>query len=283
MFLTGVVSLTCNCTTNIKNSSYILGKIIIFMGIHALYSLPDPLNKNKNSIREHLARMIIEGTIKRDGILPNELDLAKGFGVSRTMVRDVLRSLEEKGLIERKAHVGTRVRSIHSWNLLDSEVLDWGCGVLTQPSFLGSLLELRLLIEPQAAALAAIRANHVELQLITSTFEEMVTAGLEEEGLRIDPEVDIAFHQAIIMSSGNLFISQFGGVIRAALYHTISLSGRAAGDHAESIESHRRLLNSIENRNSAAAYAAMVHVLKKTMADMNIQGTGVILADHENG
>ena len=111
-----------------------------------MFSLPESIAQNKNAIREHLARLIIEGTLKRDEILPNELALAKGFGVSRTMVRDVLRSLEEKGLIERKTNVGTRVRNIHSWNLLDKEVLEWSGGVLAESRFLLYLLELRLII-----------------------------------------------------------------------------------------------------------------------------------------
>ncbi len=244
-----------------------------------LYTLSDPLNKNKNSIREHLARMIIKGALKRNEILPNELALAKGFGVSRTLMRDILRSLEEKGLIERKSHVGTRVRGIHSWNLLDNEVLEWGSGIFSQQRLFVSLLELRLIIEPQAAALAAMRANHNELQQINTAFEDMLQLGPDGDVERIDQEGDMAFHEAIIKASGNLFISQFGGVIRAALYHTINLSVRALQNHAESIDNHRRLLNAIESRNSPEAYAAMVHVLERTMTDMKIQNPGIILSD----
>lgn len=243
-----------------------------------LYVLRDSLVKNKNGIREHLARMIIEGELKRNEIFPNELDLAKGFGVSRTLVRDILRSLEEKGLIERKTHVGTRVRSIHSWNLLDSEVLEWGTGVFSQQRLFVSLFELRLIIEPQAAALAAKRANHDELQHINSTFEQMLISGSGGEVEEIDPAGDMVFHEAIIKASGNLFISQFGSVIRSALFHTISSSVRALQDHSESIDNHRRLLNAIESRNSQQAYAAMVLVLQRALTDMKIQNPGIILS-----
>lgn len=247
-----------------------------------LYSLPASLIKNKNSIREHLARMIIEGRLKRNEILPNELDLAKGFSVSRTLMRDILRSLEEKGLIERKTHVGTRIRGIHSWNLLDNEVLEWGSGIFSQQRLFVSLLELRLIIEPQAAALAAMRANHDELQNIHTAFDDMLQLGPDGDAERIDQEGDMAFHEAIIKASGNLFVSQFGSVIRAALYHTINLSVRALNNHATSIDNHRRLLNAIEGRNSQKAYSAMVCVLEQTMTDMNIQNPGIILSDLEN-
>jgi DNA-binding FadR family transcriptional regulator len=117
----------------------------------------------KHILRDKLARQIVEGTLKPNDILPNELALAREYGASRTTIRNVLCSLEEKGLHERKTYVGTRVRSIHSRNLLDDEVLNWSRGVMSQRRFFSSLMELRMVIEPQAAALAAIRANDADL------------------------------------------------------------------------------------------------------------------------
>ncbi len=244
-----------------------------------MFSLPESIAQNKNAIREHLARLIIEGTLKRDEILPNELALAKGFGVSRTMVRDVLRSLEEKGLIERKTNVGTRVRNIHSWNLLDKEVLEWSGGVLTESRFLLSLLELRLIIEPQAACLAAIRANDTDLQRIRDNFSRMWDSEVETNGVTLNTEADIDFHKAIINASGNLFISQIGGAIQAALHHTIYLSNKANIDHGASLECHRQVLTSIENRNPKGAYTGMCCVLKNTISDLGLQVSGVVLSD----
>lgn len=244
-----------------------------------MYSLPETTTKNKNSIREHLARMIIEGTLKRDEILPNELALAELYSVSRTMIRDVLRSLEEKGLIERKTNVGTRVRGIHSWNLLDKDVLDWSCGILTQSRFLLSLLELRLIIEPQAAALAAIRANDTDLQRICNNFSRMWAEETDTKKMMLDTEADIDFHKAIIQASGNLFISQIGGAIQAALHHTIYLSNKANIDHKHSLECHRQVLTSIENRNPKGAYAGMCCVLENTISDLGLEASGVILSD----
>lgn len=230
--------------------------------------------KTKDNIRDHLARRIIEGTLKPNEILPNELALAQDYGVSRTSMRDVLHSLEEKGLLERKTHVGTRVRSIHSWNLLDEDVLNWSCGVMTQRRFFGSLMELRLIIEPQAAALAAVRANDAELHTIQEAF---VMMNLDNQ--HIDPEGDVAFHQAIIKSSGNIFIAQFGGAIRAALYHTIYQSGKDAIDQVESLENHHRLMTAIENRNGPGAYTIMCQILNMTVSDMGLSASHIILAD----
>lgn len=200
--------------------------------------------------------------------------LAERFGVSRTLMRDVLRSLEEKGLIERKPQAGTRPRSIQHWNLLDDEMLAWCCESMPQRRFYFSLLELRMVIEPQAVALAATRANEEEIQLIVNAFNSMVSQ--DESGPSIDSEGDIAFHQAIIKASGNIFISQFGGIVRAALHHTIYMSVRAAADHAESIESHRKLLEAIERRNPEQAYVEMSRVLRRTMLDMGIEKASLI-------
>ena len=230
--------------------------------------------KTKQLLREKLVRQIVEGQLKPNDILPNELALAREHQVSRTTIRDVLRSLEEKGLVERKTYVSTRVRSIHSWNLLDDEVLSWSCGAMSHRRFFTSLMELRLIIEPQAAALAAIRANDQDLQTIRQAFKWM---NLDDQ--RIDPEGDVAFHQGIIKASGNMFVAQFGGAVRAALYHTIYLSGKEAIDQPGSIENHRQLLNAIENRDALRAYSLMTRILNLTASDLGLPPTDLVLAD----
>ena len=242
-----------------------------------MFDIPGTSAITKDSIRKHLACQIIGGKVKTDDILPNEVTLAERFGVSRTLIRDVLRSLEEKGLIQRRPQIGTRARSIHSWNLLDEEILAWCCEMLPPQRFYVSLLELRLIIEPQAAALAATRARDEDIQRITRAYRQMVKN--DEAGTTIDSEGDIAFHQEIIRASGNIFISQFRGAIRAALHHTIHMSVRAADDHAESIDNHKRLLDAIERRNPQRAYQAMIDVLSRAMLDMGIESSNLVLPE----
>jgi len=246
-----------------------------------MFVLPDGLQVNKKNITEYLVREIVGGKLKHNQVLPNEIDFATRFGVSRTMIRDVLKSLEGKGLIERKTNVGTRVRSIHSWNLLDQELLDWSRGILTQSRFLLSLMELRLIIEPQAAALAAVRANDEDLLKIRSDFARM-GGGLEkEETISLDTEADIDFHKSIIKACGNLFLSQFGSAIQGALHHTIYLSNKIRIDHKTSLECHRRVIDAIENRDPQKAYAAMCCVLNNAITDLDLKVSGVILTDFD--
>ncbi len=244
-----------------------------------IYALPESDKKSKDSIREHLARLIISGELKAEDILPNELALAEKFGVSRTMIRDVLKNLEGKGLIERKTNVGTRVRSIHSWNLLDQELLEMSCGVFTQSRFLLSLMELRLILEPQAAALAALRANDDDLHQIRENFSRMGASLKESEPLVLDTDADIEFHKSILKACGNLFISQFGSAIKGALHHTIYLSNKTQFDNRPSLECHRRIVDAIESRDPQKAYAEMCNAINNAITDLKLKVSGVILSD----
>lgn len=242
--------------------------------------LPDGLTTNKKNITESLAKRIISGEYKHNDIIPSEIAFAADLGVSRTMIRDVLKSLEAKGLIARKTNVGTRVRSIHSWNLLDQEILEWSRGILTQKRFLLSLMELRLIIEPQAAALAAVRATDTDILNIRENLERMTC--IDDDGhIAIHTESDIDFHKSIIKACGNLFLSQFGSAIKGALHHTIYLSNKIRIDHETSIKCHQRVLDAIENRDPKKAYAGMCCVLNNAISDLDLKITGVILTDLE--
>jgi len=251
-----------------------------------MFDFPNETIVNKKNITEFLVKQIVSGKIKHNEVMPNEIDFAAQFGVSRTMIRDVLKSLEGKGLIERKKNLGTRVRSIHSWNLLDKELLEWSKGVLTQSRFLLSLMELRLIIEPQAAALAAVRANDKDLMGIRENLSRMENFNKDQGVVTLDTEADIDFHESIIKACGNLFLSQFGSAIQGALYHTIYLSNKNQINHEYSLECHRQVLLAIEDRDPKRAYSSMCRVLNNAISDLNLQITGVILTDycgHEKG
>jgi GntR family transcriptional regulator, galactonate operon transcriptional repressor len=243
-------------------------------------TLPDGIKVNKINITEYLAKRIISGEYKHNDILPSEITFAAALGVSRTMVRDILKSLETKGLIARKTNIGTRIRGIHSWNLLDAEILEWSQGILTQKRFLLSLMELRLIIEPQAAALAAVRANDSDILKIRANLERMTCINNIGK-ISINTEADIDFHKSIIRACGNLFLSQFGSAITGALHHTIYLSNKIRIDHEASIECHQQVLDAIENRDPNKAYSGMCCVLNNAISDLDLKISGVILNNLE--
>lgn len=244
-------------------------------------NLPPDIAVNKKNILEHLAREIISGKLKHNDIIPNEIDFAASFGVSRTMIRDVLKILELKGLIERRTNVGTRIRSINSWNLLDQDVLAWSSTILTGKRFLLSLMEMRMIIEPQAAALAALRADDDDLVHIRGDYHRMLETDAQTGQPVLNTDMDIEFHKSILKACGNLFLSQFGGAIRGALYHTIYLSNKLHIDHQASHDCHRMVLTAIEDRDPTAAYSAMCRVLNNAICDLELKVNGVILADFD--
>lgn len=109
-----------------------------------------------------LATPILRGDYAPDSILPREAELMLAFGVSRTVLREALRTLTSKGLIESRPKVGTRVRSREAWNLLNAELLDWYSQVAPPLAFAMKLQEMREMVEPYAAGLAArADAGHV--------------------------------------------------------------------------------------------------------------------------
>lgn len=246
-----------------------------------MFVLPENIVINKKNITEYLVKEIASGKLKHNEVLPNEIDFAAYFGVSRTMIRDILKSLEGKGLIERKTNAGTRVRGIHSWNLLDGELLEWSRGYLTQNRFLLSLMELRLIIEPQASALAAVRANDGDLLAIRADLERMKS--VDSDGcVSMNTEADIAFHKSVIKACGNLFLSQFGTAIEGALHHTVYLSNKIHINPESSLECHRNVMDAIENRDPQKAYLAMNCVLNNAITDLNLKISGVILLNSDN-
>src|SRR5262245_19906233 len=120
--------------------------------------------KNLNGqIAEHLGRDIVSGSIPEGARLPVEAELCERFGVSRPVIREVTKTLASKGLITSKPRVGTLVRARRYWNLLDPEVLNWLIRAQPESRFLDLLFEVRMAIEPSAAALAAANATESDI------------------------------------------------------------------------------------------------------------------------
>src|SRR5687767_12767656 len=151
--------------------------------------------KNLNGqIAERLGREIVSGAIPEGGRLPVEAELCERFGVSRPVIREVTKALASKGLIASKPRVGTIVRPRRYWNLLDPEVLSWLIRALPESRFLDLLFEVRMAIEPSAAALAAVNATDADLAQIADAYRAMSEARTPGELL----EPDIRFHQSIM-------------------------------------------------------------------------------------
>jgi DNA-binding FadR family transcriptional regulator len=208
---------------------------------------------------------ILEGKLAPGLVLPNESDFGMQLGVSRTALREAVKVLAAKGLVEVRRKTGTRVRPRNEWNALDPDVLQWlfsGTGfALAVPD----LLELRLIIEPAAAKLAAERATPEELAEIEKALQGMETA-IEDSASSV--ESDLRFHLAILEATHNTFMRPFGALIQEALRASFKLTNRDREAFKRSLGRHRAVFEAIRDRYPEGAEAAMQTVLKRTSEDI---------------
>jgi DNA-binding FadR family transcriptional regulator len=207
-----------------------------------------------------LGRRILAGEVKPGEPLPQEWTLCDQMGVSRTVVREAIKSLAAKGLVETRAKRGTIVRPAQAWNYLDPEVLDWQARADLDGRHLFHLTELRQTIEPPAAGMAAERATDEHLQLISRACEEMErTADSVEDFLA----ADIQFHVEILHATGNPFFAPIANVISASLASSLRLTNRQPADNHASVPVHQRVMKAICARRPASAQTAMRSLLSE--------------------
>ena len=206
-----------------------------------------------------LGRRILAGEVKPGEPLPQEWTLCSQMGVSRTVVREAIKSLAAKGLVESRAKRGTIVRPARSWNYLDPEVLDWQRRADVDGRHLFYLSELRQTIEPSAAAMAAERASDEELHVIVEACEEMERAADSVEEFLA---ADIRFHIEILHATGNPFFAPIANVISASLESSLRVTNRQPTDNRASVPVHQRVMKAICARNPTKAQAAMQFLLR---------------------
>jgi DNA-binding FadR family transcriptional regulator len=165
-----------------------------------------------HDLAETIGRAIVSGEF-REGF-PNEGELTERLGVSRSVVREVVKILTAKGLLSARPRQGTSIEPEARWNLLDPDVLRWLLNREYSVELLIAFAETRLAFEPQAAAMAAQRANADERAEIARAIERMRASVRGED----DPiAADVAFHVAVLEASGNPFFRQLRELVNTAL------------------------------------------------------------------
>jgi GntR family transcriptional regulator, galactonate operon transcriptional repressor len=198
--------------------------------------------------------------------LPDETALSERFGVSRTVVREAIKVLASKGLVETRPKVGTQVRLRRYWNLLDSDVLAWRYEVGPDEGFLEDISEVREIIEPQGAALAAERATTDEVAEILAWCHRMEDTAAEDGDDYID--ADMAFHTAILLASHNDLLAQLSDTITMALRLSRRLTVSVRGSSLAAMPPHRAVAHAIRDREPRTAESAMRELLRMTAADI---------------
>jgi DNA-binding FadR family transcriptional regulator len=213
-----------------------------------------------------LGSEIVGGVYPPGTLFPNENELRARFGVSRTALREALRVLTAKGLIVSRTKVGTRVRPKADWNVLDPDVLAWHLTAALSEDFVTDLFELRQMVEPQAAALAAKSCDEATLNDIEGAYADMVRY---RDGSGDLIAADLRFHQAILEATGNNFIGALGGLIHTALVGSFRLGWESASfmQHDRLLQ-HRAVLEAIRDRNPEQAHGHMAALLRDSVDDV---------------
>lgn len=207
---------------------------------------------------EDLGTRIIRGDLAPGDPFPIEADLGREFGASRSVIREAVKSLAARGLIESKTRTGIRVMPPTHWNLLDPEVLGWRYSTMAPAQFYSELFEIRLMIEPQAAAFAARRANAKDMAEIGEAFAEM--RKVSQYGTAVI-DADLRFHRAILAAGKNPLLHQMGNLIAVGLY----ISHQASSDSfTVFLPQHGEVLAAIRARDGERARRSMEKLLNET-------------------
>jgi DNA-binding FadR family transcriptional regulator len=210
------------------------------------------------AITQDLGRAIVTGQF--DAIpFPYEADLCKQYGASRPVLREAVKMLTAKGLLSARPRQGTTIQPEDQWNLLDPDVLHW----MLQRKFTIELMvdftEVRLAIEPRAAALAARHASDSQLHRISGAIDRMVAADAGDDDALA---ADIAFHVAVLEASDNRFFRQFTDLAEATLRFSIRRTNAYKGVPRASAAEHKRVADAIVERDSARAQQEMYTLIR---------------------
>ncbi|KND62199.1 Transcriptional regulator, GntR family [Candidatus Burkholderia verschuerenii] len=207
-----------------------------------------------------LGTAILRGDFAPQTPLPREAELMERFGVSRTVLREALRTLTSKGLIESRPKVGTRVRTKDAWNLLDGDVLEWYSSVAAPMHFALKLQEMREMIEPYAAALAADNHETATRERLTKAHAAIAAAQNVDEWVR----ADLDFHLCVLAACSNELLIPLGTLIDRTLEAQLRLNAKRADVFNASLAEHTAVFDAIVARDAEAARRAMSDLLGVT-------------------
>jgi DNA-binding FadR family transcriptional regulator len=213
-----------------------------------------------NAVVNTLGRRVAAGTYEQASTLPIEQELAASLGVGRNALREAIKVLSGKGLISTAPRSGTKVRSRDEWNMLDPDVLAWHADpeIATQ-EFMLDLIELRRIIEPKAAELAAKRATREDVSRILAAYEAMANCGSDQQQ-RL--EADIEFHTAVLKSSHNQVLNHFKYAIATYLRaHAKHGEKQPKAINQEDLERHYQIAWAIASGKAKSAYNLTVEML----------------------
>jgi DNA-binding FadR family transcriptional regulator len=212
------------------------------------------------SLANEIGLRIVRGDYPPGTILPNEAKWSETFDVSRSAVREAIKMLMAKSLLASRPKIGSWVEPKERWNLLDRDVLSWYATSPDRGSFLRTVQEFRHIIEPEAAAFAAMRRTEEQMAEITKACFEMGKATSLMERTRADTR----FHLAILRASGNDLLVPLGVLIESALDNLFTFTSREVSDLRLAQKLHQNIEKNIRLQRPEAARNAVRKLLANT-------------------
>jgi DNA-binding FadR family transcriptional regulator len=207
---------------------------------------------------------IVRGELKPGEALPDN-GLVEEPAVSRTVVREAIKVLAAKRLVEARPKTGTRVRPRRDWNLLDPDVLAWQIEAGPDARFLEQAVELRRMIEPAAARLAAERATDEQIAALYDAYEAMAAAG---DDLDAFMEPDLRFHSIVLEACRNELLEHMSEIFTAVLRTVFAYSSSSSRAYPASARRHRAIAKAIEARDPDAAEQAVLRLIDDTTRNL---------------
>lgn len=234
---------------------------------------PAPVFSTRSSKRIHgsiadwLGRQIVAGELAEGEPVPKEMEFGERAGVSRGAYREALRQVAAKGMLISRTRSGTRVAARENWTLLDPDVVRWFFESGTPPDwFIGAIYELRAMVEPAAAALAAQRRDEDDLAAFRAALQAMRSCDMTETSWH---QADASFHRAILHSSHNPVLATLEAGICAAVASTTAFRYRdMPNPHTRNpVDEHAAVFERIEARDAEGARRLMTELVDTALLD----------------
>jgi DNA-binding FadR family transcriptional regulator len=214
----------------------------------------------QQQLAQSIGKQILTGVYAPGAILPNEADWCKIYGASRTTVREAIKTLNAKGLLKSRTKIGSRVEPRENWNILDRDVLGWHIAAMDPQEFFASVQQVRKILEPEIASLAAINRSPTQLRIITEAFEDMAAAKTARDSV----EPDVRFHLSLLAAANNALLSPFGIMIERALSSMFEFTSTKTSVTDIFISRHQAILKAVAKGNAKAARRAAQVLLNDT-------------------
>lgn len=214
----------------------------------------------------NFGRRIVGGEFPPGTTLPNEPELVEQFGISRTVVREAMKCLAGKGLVEIKTRVGTRVRDKQYWHHMDIDVMVWYYETGPSIEIMRSIKDIRLVLEPEAASRAAHRGTDEEIAAIQSAYDDMVNSIGNPNA---NADADLNFHTAIFAATHNRIYAQMIDLIAIGIFanRTMSTPDEVTAGQVKSLPLHKQVLDAIASHDAEAAAEASRRLLESWLVD----------------